>query len=272
MELSEAATKSVVAVLRRSGSVFADAEAALLISEASIQHELDDMVNRRVDGVPIEYIVGWVEFCRQRIYIEDGVFVPRWRTEFLACQAIAVARRPSPVVVDLCCGSGAVGLAILSHVNGTELHAVDIDAAAVGCARRNIGHLGAVYQGDLYGPLPDGLKGRVDILVANAPYVPSHDIALMPREARLYEPLPALDGGADGLDVQRRIAADARLWLSRGGYLLMETSQRQASATMALCSDEGLSCRVIHRDDGDASVVAARLDQVTGREVEETKE
>ena len=114
------------------------------------------------------------------------------------------------VVVDLCCGSGAVGTAIVSEVPGVEVHAADVDPVATACAAQNLGDRGGSHTGDLYAALPDDLRGRVDVLVANAPYVPTDAIATMPPEARDHEPRVALDGGGDGLDVQRRIIAEAR--------------------------------------------------------------
>ena len=99
-----------------------------------------------------------------------------------------------PVVVDLCCGSGAVGAALAAALD-VELYAVDVDPEAVRCARRNVGPVGGVvYAGDLYAPLPADLHGRVEVLAANAPYVPTDDIRLLPLEARLHEPRAALDG------------------------------------------------------------------------------
>jgi release factor glutamine methyltransferase len=180
------------------------------------------------------------------------VFVPRRRTEFLVHQAAAVAR-PHAVVVDLCCGSGAVGAVLAVAVGRIELHAVDIDPAAVRCARRNI--RGSAYVGDLYEPLPVALRGRVDVLVANAPYVPTDEIGLMPAEARMYEPRVALDGGTDGLDVQRRVAAEASRWLAPGGHLLVETSDRQAPRTVEAFARHGLTARVVTSDELNATVV-----------------
>ncbi len=109
-------------------------------------------------------------------------------------------------------------------------HAVDVDPAAVACARRNIGGSGQVHAGNLYEPLPSGLRGRVELLVANAPYVPTAEIALMPAD-RLHEPLVALDGGPDRTQIHRQIVAQAPDWLSPGGHLLIETSERQAPIT-----------------------------------------
>jgi release factor glutamine methyltransferase len=245
----------MVTRLRDSGSVFAEDEAKLLISTSRTLDELTDMVDRRVAGLPLEYILGWTEFCGLRIVVESGVFVPRRRTEFLVQQAIAVAHSSGNIVVDLCCGSGAVGVAVVTALDHSELYAVDIEPFAVGCARRNVADSGHVFQGDLYDPLPTDLHGRVNILVANAPYVPTEAIAMMPQEARLYEPIVALDGGNDGLEVQRRVVAEAPLWLASGGKLLMETSQRQSVKTAELFSNHGFITRVVRSDEMDATVV-----------------
>jgi release factor glutamine methyltransferase len=217
------------------------------------------MVARRVAGVPLESILGWAEFCGLRIVVEPGVFVPRRRTEFLVQQAASLAG-PNPVVVDLCCGTGAVGTALAARLGHLELHAADIEPAAVRCARRNIVPRGGqVYEGDLYEPLPAELRGRVDLLVANAPYVPTEAIAMMPPEARIHEPRVTLDGGADGLDVQRRIAASAPSWLSPSGHLLIETSERQAPLTLTIMTGSGMSSTVVRCEELDATVVIAAL-------------
>jgi release factor glutamine methyltransferase len=189
--------------------------------------------------------------------------VPRRRTEFRVQQAAGRlggrGTGPLPVVVDLCCGSGAVGSALASLAGPLELHASDIDPAAVRCAGRNIAPFGgAVHTGDLYDALPERLRGRVDLLAVNAPYVPSAEIATMPQEARLHEPRVSLDGGTDGLRVQRRVAAAAREWLAPGGSLLIETSQRQAPRTAGLFIRSGLTARVASSGELDATVVVGR--------------
>jgi release factor glutamine methyltransferase len=157
-------------------------------------------------------------------------------------------------VVDLCCGTGAVGAALAREVPGIEVYAADLDSAAVFCARRNL-PAARVFEGDLYAALPGTLRGRVDVLAVNAPYVPTDEIALMPLEARDHEHLVALDGGGDGLDVQRRVVADARDWLVPGGHLLIETSVRQAPVTLGLFVEAGLDARTEHSEEYDATVV-----------------
>jgi release factor glutamine methyltransferase len=116
-----------------------------------------------------------------------------------------------------------------------------------------------VYQGDLFAPLPSRLRRRVALVAANAPYVPTAEIALMPPEARLHEPAAALDGGADGLEVQRRIISEAPGWLAPDGSLLIETSRAQATRTAAACSDAGLLAQITTCDERGATVVIGCL-------------
>jgi release factor glutamine methyltransferase len=248
------------------------------------------MVERRADGLPLEQVLGWAEFCGLRIAVDPGVFVPRRRTEFLVQQAILLIRgdstppdppgplargdsippdspgplippgtpaRPQAVIVDLCCGAGAIGAALAAAVDRAEVHAVDIDPVAVRCARRNVP--GYVHQGDLYQPLPTRLRGRIGILAANVPYVPTGEIGFLPPEARAHEPRVALDGGPDGLEVLRRVAAGAPDWLAPGGHLLIETSERQAPLAAAAFAASGLTVQVATSPDLNATVVIGTL-------------
>jgi release factor glutamine methyltransferase len=242
--------------LRAAGCVFAEDEAALLAEAAGSADELERMVADRAAGLPLEVVVGWASFCGLRITVAPGVFVPRRRTEFLARSAAALAKSSS-VVLDLCCGTGAVGAAVASLVPGAEVYAAELDPAAVACARRNLPP-DRVFEGDLYDALPSALRGRIDVLVCNAPYVPTDAIALMPPEARVHGPAAALDGGDDGLDMQARVASGAPAWLSPGGVLLIETSGRQANGTVALMASAGLTASVAHDADVGGTVVTGR--------------
>jgi len=250
----------LVARLREAGCVFAEEEAELLTGAAPSAEALEALVSRRVAGEPLEHVVGWASFCGLRIAVEPGVFVPRQRTELLVRAAAAEARslRGRPVVLDLCCGSGAIGAAVATLLPVVELHASDVEPAAVRCARRNLARAGGhVYEGDLFAPLPRSLRGRVNVLVANVPYVPTSAIALMPPEARDHEPRRALDGGDDGLSVLRRVAAEAPRWLAPGGVLLSETSEAQSASAAAVLSTAGLPPEV--RTAEGTTVVLAHL-------------
>ncbi len=270
----------IVTRLRTAGCVFAEDEARLLIATARTPADLAAMVNRRAAGHPLEHVLGWAEFCGLRISVDPGVFVPRRRTEFLAHHAIGLARQaaararqaarppgqdlagPAPVVLDLCCGSGAVGAALAAALDPVELHAADLDPAAVRCARRNLAASGGqVYEGDLYDPLPAALRGRVDVLVANVPYVPTEEVALLPLEARIYEARVALDGGGDGLDILRQVSAAAPRWLAPGGYLLVETSERQAPQAIEIVARSGLIARVASSGELNATVVIGAAEE-----------
>lgn len=237
----------------------------MLITAAQDEAHLTAMVNRRLAGQPLEHILGWAEFAGLRIAVEPGVFVPRRRTEFLLRRAATFLRSaieatghdgPRPVVVDLCCGSGAVAAALIAAPAGVEVYAVDIDPAAVRCARRNVASGGQVYEGDLYDALPVSVRGRVDVIVANAPYVPTTELGLMPPEARVHEPRLALDGGPDGLEVLRRVIAGAPVWLSANGAVVVETSERQAAQTAEAVTRSGFTAEVARNEASDATVVS----------------
>lgn len=245
MLLSPVDTETLVARLRAGGCVFAEDEARLLADASESSDELEALTERRVNGQPLEYLLGWVNFFGMRLTIDEGVFVPRRHTEFLVREAIAHATSGA-TILDLCCGCGAVGLAISSAIDGAELYAADIDPAAVTNTQRNFGVFGGrVFEGDLFDPLPDSLHGKVNILTANVPYVPTESIELLPHEARDCEPRFALDGGPDGLDVLRRVASEAPRWLAPGGHLFFETGADQSLAASDVVKSFGLTARIV---------------------------
>jgi release factor glutamine methyltransferase len=241
-------TAALVERLRAAGCVFAEREAALLLAATDDATELEAMVRRRVAGQPLEVVLGWAEFAGLRVVVDPGVFVPRPRSEALVAEAVTRGRAGA-TIVDLCCGTGAVGLAVATALDG-HLHSVDLDPGAVACARRNVPR---VYQGDLYEPLPAGLRAELVLLVA--PYVPTAEIDLLPREARLHEPRGALDGGPDGLDVVRRAIEGAPGRLAAGGWIVIEVSDRQAEATAEAMRGVGLAASVVRDERLDTTVV-----------------
>ena len=248
----------IVEPLRAAGCVFAEDEAALLVEAAAGDgDDLRAMLERRVAGEPLEHVVGWAQFRGLRIEVGPGVFVPRPRTEALVGHAAMLARDVSrPIVVDLCCGSGALGVALASELANVELHASDIDPVAVAFARRNVGSVaGRAYVGDMADALPRELRGRVDVLVANVPYVPTCDIELLPREARKHEPRHTLDGGEDGLDLARGVAEIAAGWLAPGGHVLIEVTPEQARMLTGVFEWAALAARTFTDDELDATVV-----------------
>lgn len=238
--------------LRAAGCVYAEDEAALLLADG---RDVDSLVARRVAGEPLEQVLGWADFRGLRVRVAAGVFVPRRRTELLAGTAIGLLA-PGRTAVELCCGAAPVAAAIAAEVPGVRVHAADVDPVAVACARTNVG---SVFEGDLLDALPASLRGRVDVLAANTPYVPSEEVRLLPPEARDHEPSHTLDGGPDGLAMLRRIAAEAPGWLAPGGHLLIEVSERQLPVAVSVFASAGLEPSSVHDEEPGATVVVGRL-------------
>jgi release factor glutamine methyltransferase len=256
----------LVARLRAAGCVYAEDEAGLIVAAADGDAAtLDRLVAERVAGRPLEHLLGWADFDGLRVHVTDGVFVPRQRTRLLVDLAEQLAPDVA-TVVDLCCGTGALLAALAVRRPDVVGHAADLDPDAVGCARRNLAHLDAasdprVHEGDLFDALPEHLRGRVDVLLVNAPYVPTEEIDHMPPEARDHEHRVSLDGGGDGLDVHRRVVAGAAGrggWLAPGGVLLVEVAPMQVDTMTDVMAAAGLQPAVAEEPDLDATAVIGR--------------
>jgi release factor glutamine methyltransferase len=255
--LTTAARDALAARLRAAGSVFAEDEATLLLDGGGGDPaRLRALVRRRLDGEPLEYVLGWAAFDGHRVRVTPGVFVPRTRTTVVVEQAARRLQRYDRVV-DLCCGAGAISVALLGRVGALDLVAADLDPDAVDVAAENIGDRGIVVAGDLFAPLPDRFRGVVDVIAVNAPYVPTASIATMPAEARDHEHGVALDGGPDGLDLHRRIAAGAGEWLRPGGAVVIEVSAEQAERSAGLFDEAGFDAVVTTDPDVDGTCVVA---------------
>ena len=260
---------AVEAELRAAGCVSAGAEARWLLEEAMAlvpgelagrgwdtvpepaRARLDAMTARRAAGEPLQYVVGWAPFGPLRLAVGPGVFVPRPETEGLAeLAAVRLRAQPEPrVAVDLCSGCGAVACFLADAVPGARVLATELDPGALAWAERNAARHGVeLAAGDLDQPLPPEEAGRVRVLTANVPYVPSDQIELLPRDVRDHEPRLALDGGPDGLDVLRRVAALAPGWLAVGGVLLSEIAEDQGADAVRVLADAGLAKVRLHHD------------------------
>ncbi|MCU0115410.1 putative protein N(5)-glutamine methyltransferase [Curtobacterium flaccumfaciens] len=253
------ARDALAARLRAAGSVFAEDEADLLLEAGDGEPvRLRALVQRRLAGEPLEYVLGWAAFDGHRIRVTPGVFVPRARTTVVVEQAARRLQRYDRAV-DLCCGAGAISVALFGRVGALDLVATDIDPDAVDVAAENIGDRGIVVAGDLFAPLPERFRGAVAVIAVNAPYVPTASIALMPAEAREHEHRIALDGGADGLDLHRRIAASAGEWLRPGGAVVIEVSEAQAEASAAAFAAAGFTTAVERDAEVDGTCIVATL-------------
>lgn len=203
-----------------------------------------DLLARRAAGVPLQYLTGTREFMGLDLVVTPAVLIPRPETEILVETAVdLLGREGKPVtILDLGTGSGAIAVSLAKFIPGARLHAVDISAAALAVAwenarRHQVSGRITFYCGDLFAPLAASrLQGQVDMIVSNPPYIPTGDLATLPREVRDFEPVHALDGGPDGLDFYRRIAAGAPEFLRPGGWLLVEVGKDQAQAVVETLS------------------------------------
>ncbi len=246
----------LVATLRDAGCVFAEEEAAILRGAVSTAAELAALVDARVSGRPLEQLVGWVEFGGLRLSVGPGVFVPRQRTLLLADAVITtLASRERPVFVEAFAGVAPVAAAVRSALPHATIHVMDHDEAALAHARRNLSEGAGIHHGDVLEPLPEPLRGRVDVIAAVPPYVPRGAAALLPREASGFEPEEALFGGDDGLDPARALIGQASRWLTADGRLLLELNAAQLDAAIAAGRDVGFEARVQAEPDSRTAVL-----------------
>ena len=200
-------------------------------------------VQRREDGEPLAWITGSTTFCGRRYGVVPGVYVPRLQTEALARRAADVLPEGGRAL-DLCCGSGVIAAHLHATVPSAFVVGADVDAAAVRCARRN----GVVA---VRSDLADAIRGvrSFDVITAVAPYVPAGELRFLPRDVQRFEPRRALDGGADGLDVVRRVVDAARRLLAPGGHLLLELGGDETEGVVACLAAAGLDVGEVWADD-----------------------
>ena len=235
----------------------AEADALLDASNAGVD-PLEELLARRLAGEPLAWIIGWVRFCDARVRVDPGVFVPRPQTEALARRAAALLPADG-IAVDLCAGSGAIAVVVAAARPRATVIATDVDPVAVACARRNGVE---ALLGDLDEPLPPALRGRVDVVTAVVPYVPTEELHLLPRDVLVHEPRRALDGGQRGTVVLERTARAATRWLRPGGSVLLEIGGEQANVLSTIMAAAGLSAIRVHRDEEgrDRAIDARRPD------------
>ena len=257
----------MAAELRDAGVPDAEVDAALLLSHITGQNpmnlrldswsqvsladeeKLRALCEKRKTRTPLQYLTGVQSFLGRDFYVDERVLIPRPETELLAERAIASLRmRPSPAALDMCCGSGCLAVSMALGAPTADVHAADLSEGTLAVTKLNAERLHAkvtLHQGDLFGSIPEGM--RFDVIVSNPPYIPAADCLELQEEVR-REPLMALDGGADGYDFYRRIAAEAPRFLKDGGVLLLEVGFDQAQGVMALCREAGFREVMAHED------------------------
>ena len=247
----------VVQALAAGGAIdpATEADALLDASNAGVGL-LEELLARRLAGEPLAWLIGWVRFCATRIRVDPGVFVPRPKTEALAHRAVALLPADG-IAVDLCAGSGAVAVILGAARPRATVIATDIDPVAIACAHRNGVE---ALLGDLDEPLPPALRGRVDVVTAVVPYVPTEELHLLPRDVLAHEPCRSLDGGPRGTEVLERATRAAARWLRPGGSVLLELGGDQADELSTTMAATGFSAIRVHRDEeGRDRAIEARL-------------
>lgn len=248
---------TLAARLAAAGCVAAEEEADELLDAAAGDAALVEATAlRRLAGEPLAWVSGRTTFCGLAVRLDHGVYVPRWQTEPLARRA--AARLPEGgVAVDVCTGSGAVAMVMAAARPGARVLATDTDPRAVACAVANGVE---AYRGDLLAPLPAALAGRADVVTGVVPYVPTGELALLPRDTLVFESSVSYDGGPDGTSVLRRVVAEASRALRPGGALLLELGGAQAELLAPELSRSGFAdLEVLRDDDGDVRGVTAAL-------------
>ena len=206
-----------------------------------------ELAARRAAREPLQYILGRADFMGHQFLVRPGVLIPRADTEILAQRAIALLKAGGSAL-DLCCGSGILGISLQKARPDARVYAGDVSGQAIDLTRDNARALGAeidARQGDLFAPF---IGLRFDLIVCNPPYIPSHELEGLQEEVR-REPALALDGGADGLHFYRRVLSEAPGHLNPGGILLLELGDGQAEQVSALLSP-GFTAPVVYRDLG----------------------
>jgi len=261
--------------LRSSGVSMHDLEARLIVSHASgktreeyvassrfyvtdpeIERAVNDMVSRRMSGEPVAYIVGEWEFYGLPMAVNESVLIPRTDTELLAEVSINLLKRRGwqTRVLDLCAGSGCVGLAIAANVPNCRVVLADISGEALAVCRANmlknkLNRQVTAIEVDATEPAPS-LLGSFDVIVSNPPYIPTRDIEKLDASVRDFEPTEALDGGPDGLYIIRAIANNWSSLLKPSGNLAIECGIGQADAVREIMDDCGYKDIKIHTDTG----------------------
>ncbi len=246
--------------MTEAGFIAAEDEALeLLVAARGNDVLLESLVERRLRGEPIAWIVGHAVFCGLTVNVRDGVYVPRWQSEPLARRA--VERLPARgIAIDVCTGSGAIAMVLRAQRPEATILATELDQRAIECASSN----GVdVYPGDLFASVPLELEGQVDVIVGVVPYVPTASLSLLPRDTLDFESTLSYDGGAEGVDTLRRVVRRSSHYLRPGGALLLELGGDEADILRNDLVDSGFVETLIHRDDdGDVRAIEATLDPV----------
>ncbi len=199
--------------------------------------EYNKMIEKRLLGVPVQYIVKNQEFMGLDFYIDEGVLIPRPDTEILIEKVLShIDENEEYTIIDIGTGSGAITVSLAKYINYSKIYSVDISDTAIGIAKRNAKTHDVLdkiefLKGSLFDPLENrNIKGNIDIIVSNPPYIPTKNIENLQIEVSKHEPKIALDGGEDGLFFYRKIIEYSKEYLKKGGLIALEVGHDQAKS------------------------------------------
>lgn len=208
-------------------------------------YEYNKMIEKRLCGVPVQYIIGRQEFMGLDFHVEEGVLIPRPDTEILIEKVLdGIDKKAEYSIVDIGTGSGAITVSLAKYIENSQVYSIDISKKALNIARKNaekheVLSKVSFLNGSLFEPLKDmGMEGKIDILVSNPPYIPTSDIENLQIEVSKFEPRIALDGGEDGLDFYKEIINKAPEYLRCGGLIVLEVGHDQARRVIDLMKEK----------------------------------
>ena len=214
-----------------------------------------ELLDRRAEKEPLQYITGIQNFYGYDIHVEPGVLIPRLDSETVVEKAVELIKnRRYKTVLDLCCGSGALGIAIAKECHGVKVTMSDESEDAVRISKSNVEKLGLskackIVSGNLFEPFNKLFgKQKFDLIISNPPYIPTDVITTLDKEVKNYEPLSALDGGETGLDYYNKIIASAGEYMRKNGALVFEIGHDQADDVSNLLSDAGFKNITVFKD------------------------
>jgi len=216
------------------------------VLDAGEERLYQELVDRRAQREPLQYIVGRQEFWRLEFIVTRDVLIPRPETELVVETAIrSLQDIPKPAIIDLCTGSGCIAVSLAKEFPASRIFASDTSDRALGIARENARMHGVTerirfLEGDLFQPLEElDIRGQVDLITANPPYIPTKDMPALQPEVRDFEPEQALIAGPDGTEFHERIISEASPFLKRHGSLIMEMGIGQAETLIAMAARSG---------------------------------
>ena len=254
IEPSEFEAKQIVAHCAKRSREELLAMGKIFASDQTIKRKIEESLERRLKGEPLAYVLGEWEFYSLPLIINENVLIPRVDTELLAKEVIGLLKRKvwQTRMLDLCCGSGCIGLAAAANVPNCRIVMIDSSEQALAVCRQNMlktnlsRHITAMDADILI--KPPAILGEFDVIVSNPPYIPSGEIDSLDSSVKDYEPRIALDGGEDGLDYYHAIAGNWNKLLKKGGHMAFECGIDQAAAVRYIMKQNGFSDVKVYKD------------------------